>query len=48
MHEMFISHRDYKATAREMRTIWSGSKMLKFTEFLIRLNTCWTVCATKI
>ena len=34
MHEMFISHRDYKATAREMSTIWSGSKMLKFTEFL--------------
>jgi hypothetical protein len=38
MHEMFISHRDYKATAREMRTIWSGSKMLKFTEFLISVE----------
>ena len=38
MHEMFISHRDYKSTSREVRTIWSGTKMLKFTEFLISVE----------
>ena len=35
MHQMFMSHRDYRATAREVKTIWSGHKLLKFTEFLI-------------
>jgi hypothetical protein len=35
MHQMFMSHRDYRATAREVKTIWSGRKLLKFTEFLI-------------
>jgi len=38
MHEMFISHRDYKSTSREVRTIWGGMKMLKFTEFLISVE----------
>ena len=39
MHRLFLNHRDFKATEREVRTIWSGDKLLKFTEFLISAET---------
>ena len=39
MHRLFLNHRDFKSTEREVRTIWSGQKLLKFTEFLISAET---------
>ena len=35
MHAMFAAHRDYRSVAREVDTIWGGTKLKRFTEFLI-------------
>ena len=38
MRGMFMSHKEYKQTLREVDTIWSGDQLHRFSEFLINAN----------
>jgi potassium voltage-gated channel Shab-related subfamily B protein 2 len=38
MRGMFMSHKEYKQTLREVDTIWSGDQLQRFSEFLINAN----------
>ncbi|OUS46137.1 Kv3.1 potassium channel [Ostreococcus tauri] len=45
LYGLFMSHRDLKTTEREVRTIWSGQKLLQYTEFLISAeNVVQSLC----
>ena len=40
-----MSHSDLKTTEREVRTIWSGQRLLQYTEFLISAeNVVQSLC----
>jgi hypothetical protein len=38
MRGMFMTHKEYKQTLREVDTIWSGDQLQRFSEFLINAN----------
>ena len=38
MRGMFMTHKEYKHTLREVDTIWSGDQLQRFSEFLINAN----------
>ena len=45
LYGLFMSHRDLKTTEREVRTIWSGQRLLQYTEFLISAeNVVQSLC----